>query len=96
MAKHPKTQKEVFEDMKYLYLKNDLLSPLDTHPKDFSKKIKDLLITLIKNQIAYEKLKKSTLWEQFPKEARDTLDQMSGGIWLKGDELEQIEKMQRG
>lgn len=93
MTKLTKTQKDVFEDMKYLYLKNDLLSPLDTHPKDISKDIKDLLITIINNQTAYEKVRKSTLWELLPKEAKDTLDQMSGGIWLKGDELEQIEKM---
>lgn len=93
MSKHPKTQKEVFEDMKYLLLKNKLLAPLDTHPKDISNEIKDLMITMIKSQIAYEKLKKSPFWGKLPTEARDTLDEKAGGSWLEGDELEQIEKM---
>lgn len=93
MAKHPKTQKEVFEDMKYLLLKNKLLAPLDTHPKDISNEIKKLMRSIVNNQGVYEDLKKSALWGGCSKEARETLDQWSGGSWLEGDELEQIEKL---
>lgn len=61
--------------------------------KDVKETLKKSMKDLIKAQAQYEKIRKSPEWENTPQEQKDTLDEMSGGIWLKGNELELIEKM---
>jgi len=56
------------------------------------RKLKAVARDIIKSQIKYEALRKSPDWEKLPQDLRERLDKMSGGLWLKGNELEEIEK----
>lgn len=93
MTKVPETQKEVLEAMNDLALKNAKITKSASTRKDIKETLKNSMKSLIKAQVEYEKMRKNPDWEKIPQEGRDTLDEMSGGLWLKGNELELIEKI---
>jgi len=69
--------------------------PEKTSRGDLIKKVLRLQLTILKAQSEYEMLRKSDKWNELPEERRNILDEMSGGIWLIGNEKAEIELKMR-
>lgn len=60
--------------------------PEKTAKEKLLDKVKRQANSTLKMQADYEKLRKSDKWESLPKETKERLDEMSGGVWLEGNE----------
>ena len=48
-------------------------------------------LAALRTQAKYEKLRVSEEWNELPEETKKSLDEMSGGIWLTGNESKELE-----
>ena len=60
--------------------------PEKTAKEKLLDKVKRQANSVLKTQAKFEKLRKSDKWESLDKETKERLDEMSGGVWLEGNE----------